>query len=85
MWVAFIKSKVEQNVSRKKSVPKNEAFDLGKIVSHMWLFRCTPYNLEHLWLETITNEKLQLMFRLAIYQVIKKTAWPNDDVTRKNV
>ena len=27
MWVAFIKSKVEWNISRKKSMPKNEAFD----------------------------------------------------------
>ena len=27
MWVTFIKSKVDGNVSRKKSLPKNEAFD----------------------------------------------------------
>ena len=27
MWVAFIKSKVDQNVSRKTDVVKNEAFD----------------------------------------------------------
>ena len=30
---------------------------------------------------TITNEKSRLMFRLALYRVIKKTR-PNDDVTR---
>ena len=27
MRVAFIKSKVDRNVSRKKNLPKNEAFD----------------------------------------------------------
>ena len=27
MWVAFIKSKVDRNVSREKSLPKNEVLD----------------------------------------------------------
>ena len=33
----------------------------------------------------ITNEKLHLIFTLALHQVIKKRTWPNDDVTSKGV
>ena len=36
-------------------------------------------------IETIANEISGLMFRLALYQVIKERMWPNDDVTRKSV
>ena len=36
-------------------------------------------------IETIANEKPGLMFRLALYQVIKEKMWLNDDVTRKSV
>ena len=34
---------------------------------------------------TITNEKSHLMFRLALYQVIKKKSSPYDNVTSKSV
>ena len=33
----------------------------------------------------IRNEKLHLIFTLALHQVIKKRTWPNDDVTSKGV
>ena len=61
--MAFTKSKVDRNDSRKKSLPKNEAFDSQD---------CLDTTLYQLWRGTISNEKSRLVFKLALYQVIKK-------------
>ena len=55
---------------------------MTKILSHMWLFRYTLI-ISNNYDGTITNEKSRLMFRLALYQVIKKGTCPNDDVTKR--